>query len=425
MPPTAPPPSEAPEAVVLSIGDEVLRGEVVNTNAAWLGAQLAGLGFRVVRHLVVADRESEIVAAFEQAAAQAGLVVVTGGLGPTGDDLTVDAAAVFLRVGLAEHEPTLAAIAGWTNRPVGGLSSGARRMARVPGGAGALPNPCGSAPGIHFAAGSHFFLLPGVPHEMRAIFAGSVRPAVEGLFPGRARRLARHWHLASWPESSADAEARSALGGLLGPGRIELGTVLGRGWVTLRAVAEGPEAGQLLEQAHGKIAARFGAALWSSDPGDSLEAAVARELTARGLKLALAESCTGGLVAARLVGIPGISSVLLEAIVTYSNEAKTDRLGVPRELIERHGAVSRECAEAMATGLRTGRAADITLAVTGIAGPDGGTADKPAGTVHFAVAGPGGVRHDVQRFGGSREWVRERAASHGLWMILAAAVGTG
>ena len=450
----------APEAVILAIGEEVLRGEVTNTNAAWLGAELTALGFRVAEHRAVADREEAIIAAFREATARAPLVLATGGLGPTGDDLTAGAAARFLGVELAESAEVLEAIAKRQGRAVAELSPGGRRMALVPAGSQALPNPCGAAPGIRLegrrmkdegrreaeagsspssfilhpsALASQVFLLPGVPHEMQAIFTESVRPLLEKLFPGRRRVLARFWQIASWPESEADAEARKALADLLSPpasglkpqASLEFGTLLGRGWVTLRATAEGPEAEALLAEADRRIRARFGDSLWSTQPADTLEAAAARELLGRGLSLALAESCTGGLIAARLVGIPGISGALKEGLVTYSNEAKVRLLGVGAEILMNRGVVSRECAEAMATGLRQRSAADITLAVTGIAGPEGGSAAKPVGTVFFAVAGERGVEADSRRLGGSRDWIRERAAAHGLWMLWKAAKAVG
>jgi nicotinamide-nucleotide amidase len=443
LPDTAPVPAPipdapaAPRAVVLSIGEEVLRGEVVNTNAAWLSAELCSLGFRVVGHRTVADRGDEIVAALRETTASGGLAVATGGLGPTGDDITADAAARFLGTGLVESPQALESIARRMNRPVSELSAGGRRMALVPDGAEVLPNPAGAAPGIHLScqlpvascqsttSSCHLFLLPGVPHEMKAIFAESVRPLIEKLFPDRVRRSERHWHVAGWPESDADAAAREALGDLVGPGRLELGTLLGRGWVALRAAGEGAAAAGALEEADRRIASRFGDALWGTGKDDTLEAAAARELLARRLTLALAESCTGGLVASRLVSLPGISAALVESLVTYSNEAKTRLLGVPPELIARHGAVSRECAEAMAGGLRERSGADITLAVTGVAGPEGGSPEKPVGTVHFALSGPAGPAWEQKRFGGSRDWVRERAAAHGLWLLWKAARATG
>ncbi|HOX07032.1 MAG TPA: nicotinamide-nucleotide amidohydrolase family protein [Planctomycetota bacterium] len=438
----------APTAVILCIGDEVLRGEVVNTNAAWLGQELTALGFRVTEHGVVGDNEDAIVAALDQAVGSAPLVIATGGLGPTGDDLTADAAARFLGVVLAEAPEVLEAIAKRQGKTVAELSPGGRRMARVPAGAEALPNPAGAAPGIHISCGlriagcgsgpqpphnpqpsihnRHVFLLPGVPHEMKAIFAESIRPIVDKAFPGHVRRCERYWHVASWPESDADAEARRALAGLLAPeGPLEFGDLLGRGWVTLRAVGEGPEAEGHLAEADRRIRGSFGDSLFGTGRDDTIEAVAGRELIERGIRVAMAESCTGGLVSARLVSVPGISASFVEGLVTYGNEAKMRLLGVPALVIMNRGAVSPECAGAMATGLRERSGADITLSVTGIAGPDGGTAAKPVGTVHFGLATERGVEVDSRRFGGSRDWFRERAAAHGLWMLWRAARAAG
>jgi nicotinamide-nucleotide amidase len=429
----------ATEAVVMAVGEEVLRGEVVNSNAAWLGRRLSALGFRVAAGLVVADREADIVAALGQAARASPVTVVSGGLGPTGDDLTAGAAAQLLGAALVESPEARRNIAERLRCPLSEVTGSRLRMAMVPEGAEVYPNPAGSAPGIHLrvrgtgcgmrnadgdtsADVRHLFLLPGVPREMMAIFDGSVATALERLFPEREACRARLLHLAAWPESRADQAGRAAVADLLGPGRLEFGTKLGGGMVSLRVAAEGPGATELVDEAARRLRARFGEALWGQGE-ESLEGVTVRTLLAGGLRLALAESCTGGLVAARLVSVPGASGTLLESLVTYSNESKTRLLGVPPDLLERHGAVSRECAEAMASGLRARSGADITLAVTGIAGPDGGTPEKPVGTVHFAVCSGSGPLHDVQSFGGVRDWVRERAAGHALWLVLRAAGG--
>ncbi len=437
----------APNAAVVTVGEEILRGEIVDSNAAWIGRRLSEMGFRVRAGLTVADRGEDIVSALRRAAEVAEVTVVTGGLGPTGDDLTAAAAAAFAGVELVASAETVANIAARLGCDPEEVTGTRLKMAMVPAGAGVYANPEGSAPGVHLRVrgsgigdrenpdgrgsdpGSpvpdprmrHLFLLPGVPREMKAIFDASIAPALSELFPGRPTRFARLLHLSGWPESRADAAAREALAALPGSDRLEPGTKLGPGWVSLRVAAEGPGARELVDRAAAALAERFGDSLWGEGPDASLAETAAAELLDRGLTLALAESCTGGLVAARLVAVPGVSAVLSEALVTYSNEAKTRLLGVDTAIIQAHGAVSRECAEAMARGLRTKCGADITLAVTGIAGPEGGTPAKPAGTVHFAVCGPGGVNHDVQSFGGARNWVRERAASHALWLILRAA----
>lgn len=431
----------APTAVLLAIGEEILRGEVTDTNSAWLGERLSALGFRVAAGMTVADREGDIVDAFRRAVSLAPVVVVTGGLGPTGDDLSAPAAAKFAGVEVVKSPEAVAGIAKRMKCRPEAVTGNRLRMAMIPMGARVYPNPEGSAPGIHMqvsgvrpsvlddshplAAGrsqrpaadtQHLFLLPGVPREMRAIFDESIAPALEELFPDRPRRHARLLHVSGWPESQADHEAREALADLLRDGRLEIGTKLGRGWVSLRVAAEGPDGAGLVDRAAGVLKKRFGESQWGEGP-QRLEDAVAKQLSDRNLTLSLAESCTGGRITSRLVSVPGISASLVSGLVTYSNESKIHLLGLSPGIIERHGAVSAACAKAMASGLRASSGADINLAVTGIAGPDGGSANKPVGTVHFAVATPRGVKHDVQNFGGTREWVRERASSYGLWLI--------
>ncbi len=441
----------APATVIVAIGEEVLRGEVTDTNSAWLGERLSALGFRVPAGMTVADREPDIIEALERAVRLAPAVVVTGGLGPTGDDLSAPAAAKFAGVDMVESPEAVAGIARRMRCSPEEVTGNRRRMALVPEGSKIYSNPEGSAPGIHLSvSGSEFrvpgstpdntdpgtptrnpepgtrnlFLLPGVPREMKAIFDVSIEPALEGLFPDRPRRHARLLHVSGWSESQADGAAREALAELLSAGQLELGTKLGQGWVSLRVAAEGPDGANLVENAAKLLEERFAESLWGEGTA-RLEDAVAKLLLCQGLTLSLAESCTGGMLASRLVSVPGISSSLVSGLITYSNESKIHLLGVSPRLIDRHGAVSAACAKAMASGLRTSSGADITLAVTGIAGPNGGSADKPVGTVHFAVATPQEVKHDVQNFGGSREWVRERASSYGLWLIWRAAKSAG
>ncbi len=437
----------APEVVVVAIGEEVLRGEVTDTNSAWLGERLSQMGFRVAAGMTVADREPDIIKALRRAVRIAPVAVVTGGLGPTGDDISAGAAAKFAGIELVESPEAVAGIAKRMKCSPREVTDNRRRMALIPAGAKVYPNPEGSAPGLHISVPSsgfrvpvevsgkaahrsptrnsepgtrNVFLLPGVPREMKAIFDESIAPELEELFPKRPRRHARLLHVSGWPESQADRAAREALEELLSGGELELGTKLGRGWVSLRVAAEDPKGEARVERAAELLGERFGDSLWGEGT-ERLEDAVARRLGDQHLTLSLAESCTGGMIASRLVGVPGISAYLISALVTYSNEAKVHLLGVNPDIIERHGAVSAACAKVMANGLRASSGADITLAVTGIAGPDGGSTSKPVGTVHFAVSTSRGVEHDVQNFGGSREWVRERAASYGLWLLWRAA----
>jgi competence/damage-inducible protein CinA-like protein len=407
-----------PQAAIVAIGEELLRGETTDTNSAWLGAQLSALGYQVRMGLTVGDNQPDIIAALQNATDRASLVLVTGGLGPTGDDLTVAAVAAFAGVDLLESQPALENIAQRLGCSLEEITAARRRMAQIPDGARIFANPTGVAPGIGLAIKTcNMFLLPGVPHEMKAIFEESLVPEIRQLLPGPKQASIRLLHLCGWSESKADVAARAALSKMIAASKIEIGTRLGRGGLSFRLTSQDAEGEKLLEEASGVLQKVFGPELWGRDE-ESLAEKVVELLTRHGRTLALAESCTGGGISSELVGVPGVSAVLKQALVTYSNQAKIDLLAVPGELIAEHGAVSQQCATAMARGLRSSAQADINLSVTGIAGPDGGTPAKPVGTVHFSVAGPEDlIESEVHRFGGPRNWVRDRAISHALWMI--------
>jgi len=409
-----------PQAAIVAIGEELLRGETTDTNSAWLAAQLSALGYQVRMGLTVGDNQPDIISAMQNATARASLVLVTGGLGPTGDDLTAAAVAAFAGVELLESRSALENIAGRLRCSQEDITAARRRMAQVPDGARIFPNPTGVAPGIGLTRDNcNIFLLPGVPHEMKSIFEESLVPEIRQMLSGPPAGGVRLLHLCGWSESKADLAARGALGAMLETGKIELGTRLGRGGLSFRLTSQETEkaADELLEKASDILKEVFGPGLWGRDT-ETLAEKVVELLTRHGRTLALAESCTGGGISSSLVGVPGVSAVLKQALVTYSNQAKIDLLTVPPELIAEHGAVSPQCAAAMARGLRSSAQADINLSVTGIAGPDGGTPEKPVGTVHFSVAGPEGrIESEVHCFGGPRNWVRDRAISHALWMI--------
>ncbi len=407
-----------PQAAIVAIGEELLRGEITDTNSAWLGAQLSALGYQVRMGLTVGDNQPDIISALQNATDRASLVLVTGGLGPTGDDLTVAAVAAFAGLDILESQLALENIAKRLRCSLEEISAARRRMAQIPDGARIFANPAGVAPGIGLAIKTcNIFLLPGVPHEMKAIFEESLVPVIRQLLPGPKQTSLRLLHLCGWSESKADVAARAALSKMLATGKIEIGTRLSRAGLSFRLTSQGARAEKLLEEASGILKAIFGPKLWGRN-GESLAEKVVELLARHGRTLALAESCTGGGISSELVGVPGISAVLKQALVTYSNQAKIDLLAVPPELIAKHGAVSRQCATAMARGLRSSAQADINLSVTGIAGPDGGTPDKPVGTVHFSVAGPEDlIESEVHCFGGPRNWIRDRAIGHALWMI--------
>lgn len=411
-----------PPVVVLTVGDELLLGDRLDTNARWLARALTDASFRVVEVLTVGDDEGEIARAFAEAVAiaRSGVVIVTGGLGPTSDDRTREAAAGFLGVHLVEEPELLSALEDRARqRGHAQLPRLHRRIARVPAGAVIHRNPVGLAPALELeindGATTALFLLPGVPAEMQAVFTGSVQPALERRFPDRGGAAAVAVVRTSGIPESALAEA---LERTLPP---ELGVKLqyrpSVEGVELRFSATGDGSG--LRLARALEAADPALAPWRlGGAGATLEGATLEACRRRGWTLGVAESCTGGMVGARLTDVPGSSDVFLGSVVAYSNRAKSTLLGVPPSLIEAEGAVSEPVARAMALGALGPLDANVSVAVTGIAGPGGGSPGRPVGTVWFAVAG-GGIPVEAERatFPGGRDEIRTRATQHALRMI--------
>jgi nicotinamide-nucleotide amidase len=391
-------------AEILCVGTELLLGDILNGNAHWLAGELASLGVPHHRQVVVGDNRERLMAAVLEAAGRCRLLITTGGLGPTADDLTTEAIAAAFGVPLVEHAEVWADIQaklGARGRPVAASN---RRQALLPEGAAVLPNPTGTAPGMIWSPKPGFTLLtfPGVPMEMRAMWQATAVPwlrearLAEGVF------LSRRLHVWGIGESLL-AEQVADLLALANP---TVAPYAGGGQVTLRVTARAADASAaeaLLEPVERDIRSRVGAACFGADD-DSLASVVVRELARRGQTLAVAESCTGGGLGAALAAVPGASQCWLGGVMAYANAAKREVLGVPGPLLERWGAVSDPVALAMAEGARERLASDWAVATTGIAGPDGATADKPVGLVHVAVVGPApfpGWCEGV-RFGASR-----------------------
>jgi nicotinamide-nucleotide amidase len=385
----------------LSIGDELLTGEVVDTNAAQIAGRLFDLGLAAGRHLTVPDDEAAIAAALGELAGDYDAVVVTGGLGPTPDDLTAAAAARAAGVPLEPSAEALAHLARFSERVPGGLHPSNDRQALVPSGAPLIANPLGTACGfILRLGGAEFFFLPGVPFEMLRMLEESVLPAL--LERGGADRgLRRTLKIFGISEAAAAAE----LAGLLPEGSpVQLAYCVKFPEIHLILRSPAGQA-QLLEDAAAAVRERLGRYLFAEDAG-SLDTVLAALFRETGATLGLAESCTGGLIAARITETAGSSAWFLEGVVSYSNAAKNRLLRVPRELIDSLGAVSAEVAVAMAQGAREGSGADLALSVTGIAGPDGGSPEKPVGTVFIALADRDGCQVKHYQFPGDRERVR-------------------
>lgn len=415
---------EAPSyacAAVVCVGDELLYGETVDTNSTWLGKALARLGLPVVRRWTVGDVPADIQDAVGDALDTADLVVVTGGLGPTRDDRTLDAVAALLGTPLQEDPDLIAALeARFRARGYETMPASNRTQARVPAGATVLRNAHGTAPGILLERGARtVVLLPGVPRELRGLFEDHLEGWILArLGPRLAPVRHRVLHTTGIPESRLSDLVEDVLPADLGPVSIAfLPDPLG---VDLRLTVRGGGGGE--GEAHlDRIEALLApvVAPWRFEaPGGDLAAAVVQALRDRGETLAVAESCTGGLLAHRITALAGVSDVFLGGVVAYANSVKAGVLGVPPERIEAHGAVSEEVALDMARAAARVAGADWGIGVTGVAGPTGGSPDKPVGTVWVAVADRGGAVARLSRFApAARDTIQARAAQEALRLL--------
>jgi len=380
-------------AALVAVGDELVAGERTEGNLGWLGRELSLRGWSVVETRVVGDDEARLVEVLGQLLAECELVVLTGGLGPTLDDVTRHAAATACGLDLEEDAGTIERLEAFWRERAGEMPEANRRQALIPLGAELLTNSHGTAPGFLVESGpARLACLPGPPQEMRGVATDELFARVtRGDAPSRRRlflfglsesRLADL--VGEWMERDADPR---------------VGVLASRGVLELKFTAHGTteEDSARLEARLAEARERLDSWVFSGERGD-LAGVLVDELMAADCSVAVAESCTGGQVSERLCGIPGVSAVFNEALVTYSNEAKTERLGVAPELIAMHGAVSDEVAEAMAQGLGETSGARLVGAVTGIAGPGGGTETKPVGRVHFAVGLDGAVQTHERTF---------------------------
>jgi nicotinamide-nucleotide amidase len=373
---------------LVNTGSELLLGRVLNTHQQWIAQQLATAGYELAHQQTVPDTGAAIQAAVRDAIARSELVIVTGGLGPTNDDLTRQRIAELLGVPLEEDAGTRDRITAYfqkINRP---MPESVLVQAQVPAGSVVLPNHRGTAPGLAMETPKGWLiLLPGPPRELRPMFTDSVAPLLAEKMPPEKTIAVCTLKTTGLGESLVEKHIAPALAGLDG---LEIGYCARIGEVDVRLLARGDGAGSLVEQAEAIVRAEIGEYIFGRD-NDLLEEVIVRELTARGLTLAVAESCTGGLLAHRLTNVPGASAVFLAGHCTYCNDAKQSALGVLPETLAAHGAVSEAVAREMAEGARAKHGADYALSTTGIAGPSGGTADRPVGTVFIALAEPNGT----------------------------------
>ncbi len=408
-------------AEIIAVGSELLGTTRLDTNSLFLAGSLASLGIELRAKSVVGDDRAVLAELFALALSRVDLVILTGGLGPTDDDVTRDVVADVLDLPFVEDPAIAAAIERRFARRNLRMPENNRRQARVPRGALVLENPNGTAPGLLIPHGHQVVvLLPGPPRELQPM----MRRLCEGPLAGRAG-AERSYTVSAFVTGRSESHVEEAIQPiysrwydavppiqttiLAAPGQIEI-------HLTLRS-ANPAAARQRLEAARGELVQAIGDAVFSTD-GRLLEEVVGDLLKARGLTIAAAESCTGGLLMSRLTDVPGSSAYVRGGVVAYSNDLKTSFVDVPEELLRAHGAVSEPVAVAMARGALSRAAADIGVGITGIAGPDGGTPEKPVGTVAIAVVGPGeGSQVRTFSFPGGRPQIKSQSAQTALDMV--------
>ena len=401
------------DIAVLTTGDELLSGELTDTNTGTIAEILARYGYRLRCSLAVPDQEKEIAAALDYLVGHVRFVIVTGGLGSTGDDLTARAAARTLGQALVVNEEALDMVRRWFSSRHREMEPSNERQALLPQWAQPLANPLGTAPGFRLQhQGCELFFLPGVPTEMQAMFEREVLPVLQQKIPETFPLQQRTFKIFGLPEPRVN---RMIPYQQLPPG-VEVAFGLDYPLVLVKLKADGEDAAGRLDQAEALLQRELGEHQMARD-GETPEGNVGKLLTRAGLTLSLAESCTGGLLASMLTSQPGASAFLERAGVTYADSAKSDWLKVPPLLIQQHGAVSENCARAMASGLRQSSGTDLALAITGIAGPDGGSEEKPVGTVYLALASATGLHVKRYNFSGDRSRIQRMSAFMALeWL---------
>jgi nicotinamide-nucleotide amidase len=403
-------------AEIIAIGSELLTPHRLDTNSLFLTAELNQVGIRVTHKSVVGDAPDEMRSSFRDALDRSDLIVSCGGLGPTDDDRTRETVCGLLGRKLHLNDEILRRIQERFRRYGRSMPSINERQAMVPEGATILPNPRGTAPGLWLEADGHILiLLPGVPAELRALVETEVKPRLAKL-GNKERFYSRDLRILGLPES--EVEQRVSPLYALYPD-IETTILAASTGIQLHPgiwSSDSARAGKLLDEISERMALALGEHLYSTQ-GETLEDICARMLTENHATIAAAESCTGGMVAERLTNIPGSSTFFVGGVVSYSNELKTSMVGVPAELIEAKGAVSPEVARALADGIRRRTGATLGVGITGIAGPGGGTPEKPVGLVFIAIADERGPKEKEFRLFGDRDRIRQQATQSALDLV--------
>ena len=404
-------------AEIISVGTEILMGNIVNTNAAYLSEQCVALGLSCYHQQVVGDNHDRLKEAFILALGRADIVLVSGGLGPTGDDLTKETAAEVCGRRLITHKPSRDALEAYFAKRNIPMTENNYKQADMPEGSTVLPNPNGTAPGviIPYDDDKCIILMPGPPGEMKPMFETSVRPYLKKHSDGVIYSVTVKE--TGIGESSAEERIKDLIDTQTNP---TIATYAKTGEVHMRVsamAANKKEAMALISPVVKELKKRFGRHIYTTDESVTLEEAIVKKLIKRGLTLTCAESCTGGLLSGRIINVPGVSDVYKEGYVTYSNKSKHKLLGVSKKTLKKYGAVSEECAYEMAFGASMAADADVAISVTGIAGPDGGTDVKPVGTVYIGCLINGEATVSKFLFSGNRTKIRESAVAAALRML--------
>lgn len=405
-------------AIVVSIGDELLIGQTINTNAGWMGAELNKIGVEVIEVLTISDKREAIEQAMEYGESKANIVLITGGLGPTKDDITKKVFADYFNAPLIENKRALENVEGFFkryNRPMLPVN---KLQALVPAGSQMLLNKAGTAPGMWMENENAVFVsMPGVPSEMRYLMENEVLPRLKKKF-----KLPVIVHKTIMTQGVGESyiadEIEDIEDGL--PNYIKLAYLPSPGLVKLRLSGKGEDAEKLdgeIESIFDKIESRIKDAVFSRKES-SLQEVIGEKLKEKGLTISTAESCTSGALAARITSVPGSSAYFMGGVVAYSNEVKNKQLGVPKETLDEFGAVSEATVRKMAVGVKKLFGTDYAISTSGIAGPDGGTDEKPVGTVWIAVAGPEGVLAERFQMGKGRERVVAKTILTSLGLLL-------
>lgn len=401
---------------IIAVGTEILLGNIVNTNAAYLAEKCAGLGLSCYYQDVVGDNEERVMETIRLALTRADIVLLSGGLGPTQDDLTKEAAAKVMGRNLYLHEPSREAIRQFFAERGLEITENNWKQAMVPEGCIVVDNPGGTAPGIIIAEnGKHVILMPGPPGELIPMFERSIMPYLANLTSGVI--YSQTVKICGVGESKAESMVEDLIDAQSNP---TIATYAKIGEVHLRVTATAPdekEAKKLVKPMVKELKGRFGNHVYTTDNDVTLEKSVVDLLLANGLTACTVESCTGGMLSARLINVPGVSEVFKSGYVTYSNKSKRRLLGIKKNILLKHGAVSEQIAREMAKTAAALAKTDVCVSTTGIAGPDGGTPEKPVGLVYIACNVCGRITVKECHFHGSREKIRESTVSAALSLM--------